>query len=265
MKLDRGVAEAVADDLDVHAGAEQVARRGCGGGRAGGSPARRPTARAGGTPGRRSSGRSGSPRSPVNTRSLAVAVTPRARCCSRWWLRWRCSVSTVDGVEVDDAAAAAGLRDADHLDAVDDGGRPGSRSSCCAARSRSDQRSATSSPRRMPVSARRRNIAALRLPSIDSRKRDSSPGVQTVISGARARAVGQRRGGRQAGDVAGHDAGALGVVEQLVERGVDVVHAAHRQATTAATARRAAGRRTARRGRWPGAPAAAMLPSRGST
>ena len=41
----------------------------------------------------------------------------------------------------------------------------------------------------MPVSARRRNIAALRLPSIDSRKRDSSPGVQTVISGARARAV----------------------------------------------------------------------------
>ena len=68
---------------------------------------------------------------------------------------------------------------------------------------------------------------------------------------------GQRRGARQAGDVAGHEAGALGVVEQLVERGVDVVHRAHRQAATAAAARRAAARRTARRDQRPGAPATA--------
>ena len=47
---------------------------------------------------------------------------------------------------------------------------------------------------------------------------------------------GQRRVGADADHVLAHEAFALGIVEQLVERRVDVVHRGHRQAATAAGA-----------------------------
>ena len=163
-------------------------------------------------------------------------MTPRARWCSRWWLRWRCSVSTVIGSRSTTRRLRRVFGHADHFDAVDHGG--GLVHGHRAARqvevgpAERNQFAATHAGQREEAEHRRVAVAVDRLEEAGQLAR--RPDRHLRCSGA---GGGQRRGARQAGDVAGHDAGALGVVEQLVERGVDVVHAAHRQAPAAATAR----------------------------
>ena len=138
-------------------------------------------------------------------------------------------------VEVDDTPAAAGLGNADHFDAIHHG--RGLVHGHRAARevevgpAEGDELAAAHAGQGEEAEHRSVAVAVDRLEEAGQLAR--RPDGHLRRSGTSGR---QRRGARQAGDVAGHDAGALGVVEQLVERGVDVVHAAHREATAAATA-----------------------------
>ena len=131
-------------------------------------------------------------------------------------------------VEIEHPTAPTGLGRRQRLDAIDDGGGVID-DQAAATEIEVGHRNPTTSLRRMPVSAIRRNRASLRLPAIDSRNWRSSAGVHTVMSGAFDRAAVNDGALASPRHVAQHEALALGIVEQLVQRGMDVMDRGQRE------------------------------------